>query len=70
MTAEKKKDQQDKNLLNMKTMHQAEGIDAVANCKKTNREYMKRCCKAEGIEAVAKRKIMKKYTRRYLYLTF
>jgi hypothetical protein len=38
-------------------MHQAEGIEAVAKCKKTNREYIKRCCKAEGIEAVEKRKI-------------
>jgi hypothetical protein len=38
-------------------MHQAEGIEAVAKSKKTNREYMKRCCKAEGIEAVAKCKI-------------
>ena len=56
MTAEKKA-QQDKNLLSMKTMHQAEGIDAVAKRKKTNREYKKRCRKAESIDKSAKRKI-------------
>ncbi len=38
MTAEKKKAQQGKILLSMKTMRQAESIDAVAKCKKTNRE--------------------------------
>jgi hypothetical protein len=54
MTVEKKNAQQDKNLLSKKTKRQAEGIEAVAKRKKTNREYMKRCCKAEGIEAVAK----------------
>jgi hypothetical protein len=46
MTAEKKKAQQDK----------IEDIDAVAKCKKTNREYMKRCCKAESIDKSAKHK--------------
>ncbi len=53
MTAEKKKAQQDKNLLSKKKMHQAEGIEEVAKCKKTNREreYMKRCCKAEIIDS-------------------
>jgi hypothetical protein len=38
MTAEKKKAQQGKILLSMKTMHQAEGIDTVPKHKKTNRE--------------------------------
>ncbi len=38
-------------------MHQAEGIDAVAKRKKTNREYMKRCRKAESIDKSAKCKI-------------
>jgi hypothetical protein len=57
MTEEKQKAQQDKNLLTKKTMHQAEGIEAVAKCKKTNREYTKRCCETEGREAVAKCKI-------------
>jgi hypothetical protein len=52
MTAEKKKAQQDKNLLSMKTMRQTEGIDTVAKCKKTNREYMKRCHKADSIDIV------------------
>jgi hypothetical protein len=55
MTAEKKKAQQGKILLSMKTMRQAEGIDAVAKCKKINREYMKRCCKAKSIDKSAKR---------------
>ncbi len=41
----------------MKTMRQAEGIDAVAKRKKTNIEYMKRCHKAESIDKSAKRKI-------------
>jgi hypothetical protein len=46
-------------------MSQVEGIEAVAKCKKTNREYMKRCHKDEGIEAVAKRKITnREYMRR------
>jgi hypothetical protein len=57
MTAEKKKARQDKILLSMKTMRQAEGIDAVAKHKTTNREYKKRCCKAESIDESAKRKI-------------
>jgi hypothetical protein len=57
MTAEKKKAQQGKILLSMKTMHQTEGMDAVAKCKKTNREYMNRCRKAESIDESAKRKI-------------
>jgi hypothetical protein len=57
MTAEKKKAQQDKSLLSKNTMHHAEGIEAVAKHKKTNREYMKRCREAEGIEGVAKRKV-------------
>jgi hypothetical protein len=39
MTAEKKNAQQDKNLLSKTTMHQVEGIEAVAKSKKTNREY-------------------------------
>jgi hypothetical protein len=47
MTAEKKKTQQDK----------IEGIDTVAKCKKSNREYMKRCHKAESIDKSAKCKI-------------
>jgi hypothetical protein len=65
MTAKKKKAQQDKNLISKKTMHQTEGIEAVAKHKKTNREYMKRCCKTEGIEAVAKHKITNsKYMKR------
>jgi hypothetical protein len=42
MTAERKKAQQEKNLLSMKTMHQVEGIEAVAKRNNTNREYMKR----------------------------
>jgi hypothetical protein len=41
----------------MKRKLQAEGTEAVAKRKKTNREYMERCHKAEGIEAVAKCKI-------------
>ncbi len=57
MTAEKKKAQQDKIFLIMKITFQAEGIDAVAKCKKTNREYKKRCCKAETIVKSAKCKI-------------
>ncbi len=57
MTAKKKMAQQDKTLLSMKTMRQAEGIDAVAKCKKTNREYMKRCRKAESIDKSTKCKI-------------
>ncbi len=40
-----------------KAICQAEGIEAVAKCKITNRECTKRCCKAKGIKAVAKRKI-------------
>ncbi len=44
-------------MLSMKTMRQAEDIDAVAKCKKTNRKYMKRCCKAESIDESAKPKI-------------
>jgi hypothetical protein len=47
-------------LLSMKTMRQAEGIDAVAKRKKTNRELMKRCCEAESIVESAKRKIIKR----------
>jgi hypothetical protein len=35
---------------------QAEGIEADAKCKKTNREYMKRCHKAESIDVAATRK--------------
>jgi hypothetical protein len=42
MTAEKKKAQQVKIMLSMKTMHQAEGMDAVVKSKKTNREYEER----------------------------
>ncbi len=57
MTAENKKAQQDKILLSMKTMRQAEGKDAVAKHKKTNREYTKQCRKAESIDKSAKRKI-------------
>jgi hypothetical protein len=41
----------------MKTMRQAEGKDAVAKHKKTNREYMNRCFKAESIDKSAKHKI-------------
>jgi hypothetical protein len=37
MTAAKKKAQQDKNLLSKKTMRQAEGIEAAAKHKTTNR---------------------------------
>jgi hypothetical protein len=48
MTVKKKKAQQDMNLLSKKTMRQAEGIKAVAKCKKNNREYIKGCCKAEA----------------------
>ncbi len=44
-------------MLSMKTMHQAEGIDTVAKHKKTNREYMKRCCKAESIDKSTKGKV-------------
>jgi hypothetical protein len=36
MTAEKKKAQQDSILLGMMTIRQAESIEAVAKCKKTN----------------------------------
>jgi hypothetical protein len=57
MTAENKKAQQGKILLSMMTMHQAKGIEAVAKRKKTNKEYIKRCCKAESIDESAKRKI-------------
>jgi hypothetical protein len=50
----------------MKRNSQTEGIEAVAKCKKTNREYMKRCHEAEGIEAVAKCKITnREYMKRY-----
>ncbi len=50
----------------MKRKHQAEGIEAVAKRKKTNREYMKRCHEAEGIEAVAKHKITnREYMKRW-----
>jgi hypothetical protein len=55
MTAEKKKAQQGKILLSMTTMCQAECIDAVAKCKKTNRGYIKRYRKAESIDKSAKR---------------
>jgi hypothetical protein len=40
----------------MKRKRQAEGIEAVAKRKKTNREYMKRCCEAESIDIAAIRK--------------
>jgi hypothetical protein len=64
MTAEEKKAQQNKILLSMKTMHQTEGMDAVAECKKTNREYMKRCRKAESLDKSAKRKITNRECKR------
>ncbi len=55
MTAEKKKAQQDK----------IEDIDTVAKCKKSNREFMKRCCEAESIDKSAKHKITnREYMRR------
>ncbi len=57
MTAEKKKAQQGKILISMKMMRQAEGIDAVAKRKKTNREYIRRCCEDESIDESAKRRI-------------
>jgi hypothetical protein len=57
MTAEKKKAQQDKILLSMKTTRQAERIDAVAKCKKANREHKKRCYETESIDESTKRKI-------------
>jgi len=66
MAAEKKKAQQGKILLSMKTMRQAEGIDAVGKCKKTNREYMKRCCKAESIDVAAtSKKIIRENMKRH-----
>jgi hypothetical protein len=40
----------------MKRCHKAEGIEAVAKRKISNREYMKRCHKAESIDVVASRK--------------
>jgi hypothetical protein len=64
MTAEKKNAQQDKILLSMKTMRRAEGIHTVAKRKKTNREYMKRCCKTESIDKSAKHKITNRECRR------
>ncbi len=36
-----------------KRCRMAEGIEAVAKHKITNREYMKRCCKAESIDIIA-----------------
>ncbi len=44
-------------MLSIKTMRHAKGIDAVAKCKKTNRDYKKRCCKAESIDKSTKHKI-------------
>ncbi len=40
----------------MKRKRQAKGMDAAAKCKKTNREYMKRCPNAESIDVAATRK--------------
>jgi hypothetical protein len=56
MTAEKKKAQQDKNLLSKKTLRQAEDIEAVAKSKITHRENMKRCHEAESIVIFSTRK--------------
>jgi hypothetical protein len=37
----------------MKRKHQTKAIEAVAKCKKINREYMTRCCEAESIDIAA-----------------